>query len=176
MMLLVCGGAASGKSAYAERMLCRLSGDAPRVYLATMKPFGDEAASRIARHRAQRAGDGFETRECFLDLSEAAVPPDSAVLLEDIGNLCANELFGRADGGAGTAERIVRGVKALRRKCRCLVVVTNELGSGGTDYAGDTLRYLRVMAEVNRRLAALSDAVCEVACGLAEYYKGEEPA
>ena len=81
-MLLVCGGAASGKSAYAESMLCRLSGSAPRIYLATMMPYGDEAASRIARHRAQRAGAGFETRECPCGLSEVSVPPDSAVLLE----------------------------------------------------------------------------------------------
>ena len=176
MMLLVCGGAASGKSAYAERMLCRLSGDAPRIYLATMMPFGDEAAARIARHRAQRAGAGFETRECLHDLSEVSVPPDSAVLLEDIGNLCANELFDPAGCGDGAANQILRGAAALRKNCRCLVIVTNELGSGGTDYAGDTLRYLHVLAEVNRRLAAMADAVCEVACGLADYYKGEEPA
>ncbi len=163
-MLLVCGGAASGKSAYAESMLCRLSGDAPRIYLATMMPYGDEAASRIARHRAQRAGAGFETRECPCGLPDVSVPPDSAVLLEDIGNLCANELFDPAGCGDGAAGQIL------------LVVVTNELGSAGADYAGDTLRYLRVLGEVNRRLAAMADAVCEVACGLAEYYKGEEPA
>lgn len=175
-MLLVCGGAASGKSAYAESMLCRLSGSAPRIYLATMMPFGDEAAARIVRHRAQRAGAGFETCECWSDLQDAPIPPDSAVLLEDIGNLCANELFGPAGSGDGAAEKIVRGAAALRKKSRCLVVVTNELCSGGTDYAGDTLRYLRVLGEVNRRLAAMADAVCEVACGLAEYYKGEEPA
>lgn len=175
-MLLVCGGAASGKSAYAESMLCRLSGSAPRIYLATMMPYGDEAAARIARHRAQRAGAGFETRECLRGLSEISVPPDSAVLLEDIGNLCANELFDPAGCGDGAVGQILRGAEALRKNCRCLVVVTNELGSGGADYAGDTLRYLRVLGEVNRRLAAMADAVCEVACGLAEYYKGEEPA
>ena len=101
-MLLVCGGAASGKSAYAESMLCRLSRDAPRIYLATMMPFGDGAASRIARHRAQRAGAGFETRECPCGLPDVSVPPDSAVLLEDIGNLCANELF----DPAGCAEKL----------------------------------------------------------------------
>ena len=174
-MLLVCGGAASGKSAYAESMLCRLSGDAPRIYLATMMPFGDEAASRIARHRAQRAGAGFETRECPCGLPDVSVPPDSAVLLEDIGNLCANELFDPAGIGDGAAEAIVRGAEALARRCRCLVIVTNEVCSGGTDYAGDTLRYMNVLAETNRHLAALADGVCEVVCGLAEYYKGEEP-
>lgn len=54
---LVIGAAASGKSAYAES-LC-LGHDGPRVYLATMEPFGEEGARRIARHRALREGKGF---------------------------------------------------------------------------------------------------------------------
>ena len=56
---LVIGAAASGKSAYAES-LC-LGHDGPRVYLATMEPFGEEGARRIARHRALREGKGFST-------------------------------------------------------------------------------------------------------------------
>ena len=48
----VIGAGASGKSAYAES-LC-LGHDGPRVYLATMEPFGEEGARRIARHRALR--------------------------------------------------------------------------------------------------------------------------
>ena len=175
MTILVCGGAASGKSAYAEQLLCKLSGDAPRVYLATMRPFGPEAAARIEKHRAQRAGRGFETVECYVNLSSAPVPPDSAVLLEDVGNLCANELFDAEGSGDGAADAVVRGVEALRRRCRVLVIVSNEVASGGADYAGDTLHYLRVLGELNRRLAALSDAVCEVVCGIPDYYKGEEP-
>ena len=38
---------------------------------------------------------------------------------------------------------------------------------------GDTGTYLRVLAAANRALAARADAVCEVACGLPRYYKGE---
>ena len=55
------------------------------------------------------------------------------------------------------------------------MIVSNEAASGGADYLGDTLKYLRVLGEVNRRIAALSDAVCEVVCGIADYYKGEGP-
>ena len=175
MTVLVCGGAASGKSACAEELLCKLSGDAPRVYLATMRSFGAEAAARIEKHRAQRAGRGFDTIECYVNLSSAPVPPDSAVLLEDIGNLCANELFDAGGSGDGAADAVVQGVEALRRRCRVLVIVSNEAASGGTDYAGDTMMYLRVLGELNRRLAALSDAVCEVVCGIPDYCKGEEP-
>ena len=175
MTVLVCGGAASGKSACAEELLCKLSGDAPRVYLATMRPFDTEAAARIEKHRAQRAGRDFDTVECYVNLSSAPVPPEAAVLLEDIGNLCANELFDPEGSGDGAADAVVRGVEALRRRCRVLVIVSNEAASGGADYLGDTLKYLRVLGEVNRRIAALSDAVCEVVCGIADYYKGEGP-
>ena len=140
-----------------------------------MKPFGAEAEARIEKHRAQRTGCGFGTVECYVNLPSAAVPPDCAVLLEDVGNLCANELFDEEGAGAAAADAVVRGVEALRERCRCLVIVTNEVCSGGADYADGTLRYTRVLSEVNRRLAALSDGVCEVVCGVAEYFKGEEP-
>ena len=140
-----------------------------------MRPFGAEAAARIEKHRVQRAGRGFDTVECYVNLLSAPVPPDSAVLLEDIGNLCANELFDAGGSADGAADAVVQGVEALQRRCRVLVIVSNEVASGGADYAGDTLRYLRVLGELNRRLAALSDAVCEVVCGITDYYKGEEP-
>ena len=67
---LVIGAAASGKSAYAES-LC-LGHDGPRVYLATMEPFGEEGARRIARHRALREGKGFSTLERTRDGARGA--------------------------------------------------------------------------------------------------------
>ena len=175
MLTLVVGGAASGKSAYAERLIADTAGDAPRVYLATMRPFGAEAAVRIEKHRRQRAGAGFETIECYVNLQALTVPRGSAVLLEDIGNLCANELFDPSGGGDGAAEAIVRGVARLREQCRSLAVVSNEVFTGGSDYRDDTARYLSVLSYVNRRLAAMADNVCEVACGVPVYYKGQAP-
>ena len=175
MTILVCGGAASGKSAYAEKILCKLSGTGPRVYLATMRPYGDEATQRIGKHRAQRADRGFRTIECYVNITTADVRTDDAVLLEDIGNLCANEMFDSDGIGEDAADAVVRGVETLQGRCRHLVIVTNELCSGGTSYAGDTLRYLRASGEINRRLARIADGVCELVCGMAEYCKGEEP-
>ena len=54
MFMLVIGGAASGKSAFAEA--CSAARGAPALYVATMEPFGEEAAARIERHhRAHEA-------------------------------------------------------------------------------------------------------------------------
>ena len=94
MFTLVIGGSASGKSEYAERFVLSLDGSGPRIYIATMEPFGSEAQARIARHHAMRRGRGFETLECYQNIGSISVPLNSNVLLEDLGNLVANELFG----------------------------------------------------------------------------------
>ena len=173
MLTLVVGGAGSGKSAYAESLVLR-SMAARRVYAATMEPRGREALERIQKHRIMRENKWFVTAERFTDLEHLNVPPDSAVLLEDVGNLCANELFSPAGSPENAAGAILRGVEHLRRKSRDLVIVSNEVFTGGADYQGDTVRYLSILSYVNRRLAELADNVCEVAGGIAVYYKGEE--
>lgn len=54
MILLVTGGSASGKSEYAENRALQLAKTEQKklIYLAAMKPFGEEAAKRIERHPA----------------------------------------------------------------------------------------------------------------------------
>ena len=93
MEALVYGGAASGKSRYAEDLLCALSCEGPRIYLATMEAMDEESRARVRRHRALRRNKGFSTLECPRDLGGLTIPVGSSVLLEDLGNLWANELF-----------------------------------------------------------------------------------
>ena len=170
MLSLIIGGAASGKSEYAERHVLSLPGR--RIYLASMEPWDDECRARIARHRAARAGRGFETVERYRDLAGLPVPPDGNILLEDLSNLLANELY--SSEGLG-ADAVYGGLRALRARCASLTVVTNEVFSGGADYAGDTLAFLRALGELNRWLAEEADFVCEVVCGLPNVLKGAEP-
>ena len=56
-----------------------------------------------------------------------------------------------------------------------LVLVSNEVFSGGADYAGDTDQYLLALARVNNALAARAENVCRVVCGIPVYYKGGTP-
>ena len=184
MFTLVIGGSASGKSDYAERHVLSLKGDGPRIYMATMEPFGAEAQARIARHHAMRRDRGFETIECYRNAGAVRLPENSNVLLEDLGNLAANELFGaelpQADDGAELhtdelsavlSERIAADIDSLRAQCSHLTIVTNEVFSGGKEYEGETLTYLRVLAALNRKLAARADFVVEVVCGLPDVLK-----
>lgn len=173
MFTLVVGGSASGKSEYAEELILA-SLHRPRYYIATMEPFGAEGRARIARHRALRREKQFETIEKYTGLAALRLPSRGAVLLECLGNLTANELYSPAGAGAEekAAEAVLAGVEALLAQCADLVAVSNEVFAGGSAYAGDTERYLRTLAAVNRALAQRAERVCEVVCGLPYYHKG----
>ena len=97
MLTLVIGGAASGKSEYAESLVLRTTG--PRYYLATMQVWDAECAARVEKHRKMRAAKQFETIECPLHLETVRLPARGTALLEDLGNLTANELYDPAGAG-----------------------------------------------------------------------------
>ena len=170
MLTLVVGGAASGKSAYAERLVLQTA--LPRYYLATMQVWDAECAARVEKHRRMRAEKQFETLECPLHLGTVRLPARGTALLEDLGNLTANELYDPAGAGEAAASAILDGLGRLAAQCEHLVVVSNEVFSGGADYAGDTDRYLKALAQINNALAARADAVVRVVCGIPVYYKG----
>ena len=168
MLTLIIGGAGSGKSAFAEQLVSPLPGE--RIYLATMEPFDEECCARIEKHRLQRAALGFTTVERYRDLAGAEIPAGANVLLEDLSNLLANEMFSPQGGGA---DAVRRGLHSLNAAAGSLTVVTNEIFSGGADYAEETLDFLRELACLNRELAAGADLVVEVVCGLPNVLKGE---
>ena len=172
MLTLVLGGAASGKSEYAEALVLRSA--LPRYYLATMQVWDAECAARVEKHRKMRAAKQFETLECPLHLETVRLPRRGTVLLEDLGNLTANELYAPAGAGDAAAEHILQGLDSLAAQCESLIVVSNEVFSGGADYAGDTDRYLLALARANNALVARADAVVRVVCGIPVYYKGVE--
>ena len=157
MLILVTGGAASGKSEHAERLVCEKAQS--RLYLATMQPFGKSAEARIARHRALRAGKGFATVERTLDLANLRLSRQyDGILLEDLGNLLANELF--------AFDSIVAGVDNLQKYCETLVIVSNEIFADGVPYPPETMQYIRILGELHQKLTGKADAVYESVCGI----------
>ncbi len=172
MLTLVLGGAASGKSEYAESLVLKTS--LPRYYLATMQVWDDECAARVEKHRKMRAEKQFQTIECPLHLENVTFPQRGTALLEDLGNLIANEFYDPDGAGKNTAQAVLSGLETLAERCEELVIVSNEVFSGGVEYAGDTDFYLQILAQVNNGLAARADAVVRVVCGIPDYYKGEK--
>ena len=199
MVVLVTGGSGSGKSAFAEEYLMRLSTQAEtKYYIATMQPFGEESLAKIRRHQRLRAGKGFTTIEQSRDLTKAAqriakLPnqfqeeamtinrPENSVpfirdtaLLECMSNLVANEMFAenkiRLRDEVST--QILDGIEALNRQLAHFLIVTNNEIEDGISYEETTAEYIEAMGQVNERLAAMADTVIEVVAGIPVVWKG----
>lgn len=175
MRIIVTGGAASGKSAHAERILFEHTPRGKRLYVATMQPFGDAAKARIARHHALRAGKGFETIEQYIDLRALDTQGSyEGILVECMSNLLANEMFSPKGAGDHAVQAILDGLDALEAQCRVLVVVTNEIFSDGESYPAETMCYMKRLAQLNTELICGADAAAESVCGILIPWKGTE--
>src|SRR5437660_11123264 len=100
-LVLILGGARSGKSAYAERLAGELAGDGGVLYVATAQALDDEMAERIARHRAARPAAWLTLEEPF-DVGPAieATGAGAAVVVVDCVTLWTSNLL-LASGAAG---------------------------------------------------------------------------
>ena len=180
-LILVYGGSGSGKSAWAEQALLAEASRSPggrAIYLATMEGTSPEAAARIARHRAMRSAHGeaagrqFLTLERTVDIGSAAILDGDFVLLEDLGNLLANEIWSPEGAGpADAVDKISAGLSSLRERAGVLVIVSNQVFSDGASYDPDTMSYIRGLGTLHQRLAAQAEQVVEVVCGIPVFIK-----
>ena len=167
MITLVYGGSGSGKSAFAEDLVCKTNYP-NRYYLATMQSFDEESEKRIKRHKSLRDGKGFITVESPVDIENAIIDKDSIVLLECMSNLVANEMFRDETPKTFTecADKILDDVKALSKKTDELVIVTNNIFEDGISYEEGTKEYMRALGLINETLAEISNEVYEVVVGI----------
>jgi adenosylcobinamide kinase/adenosylcobinamide-phosphate guanylyltransferase len=173
MIISITGGSGSGKSAFAEDLVVSQRDSEERIYIATMFPFGEESQLKIRRHRQMRASKGFVTVECYTKLKEIKVQRKSCVLLECISNLTANELYWKEGAKEHTVTQVLEGIRSLKEQAKHVFIVTNEVFSDGLEYSKETMQYMRILGEINRRLAGESDVVIEVVYGIPIVLKGE---
>jgi adenosylcobinamide kinase/adenosylcobinamide-phosphate guanylyltransferase len=129
-------------------------------------------AARIAAHRARRPADWL-TVDAPLDpaasIAGAAVP-GCVVLLDCVGMLVSNVLLAEA-GGGDVASRLGREVEALialaRERELRLIAVSSEGGLGLLPLSAVGRRYLDLLGDANRRLAAAAARTYLVVAGLA---------
>lgn len=169
---LLIGGARSGKSTAAERLL---AAEPDVTYVATGAVDDDEWRARVAAHRARRPAHWDTVEGADLPKLLAAHTPEDAPLLVDCltlwlaGEMDAAGCWSDADSaGADTvlAARVAELVHSWR-DCRGRVVaVTNEVGQGVVPATASGRRFRDEMGRLNAAIAAASDEVLLVTAGL----------
>jgi len=159
---LVLGGARSGKSAFAERLVSD-SGLAC-VYVATATADDDEMRARIARHRAQR-GDSWRTVEeplALVDCLVREVARERAVLVDCLTLWLSNLMHAGQDDETETR----RLAAWLPQASGPIVLVSNEVGLGLVPETPLGRRFRDAQGRLNQRIAAAADSVVFTAAGL----------
>lgn len=169
---LVVGGARSGKSSLAERLV-RASG-LPRTYIATAEAWDDEMADRIARHRDDRGAD-WHTVEAPRDLAGALAGAQGAVLIDCATLWLTNVMLGGADRGADLGAEVSALLAALAAHPGPVVVVSNEVGWGIVPENALARAFRDEQGRLNQQIAAAADLVLGVMAGLPMVLKGRLP-
>jgi adenosylcobinamide kinase/adenosylcobinamide-phosphate guanylyltransferase len=165
-LTFVLGGARSGKSRFAERLMTAMP--PPWIYVATAEPLDDEMAERIAAHRSRR-GASWRTIEAPRNLAAALATSDHKPLLVDCLTLwLSNLLLAEADIEA----EIARLEAALAAVTAPTVLVANEVGYGIVPDYPLGRRFRDLQGLLNQRIAALADRVVLVVAGLPLAIKG----
>jgi adenosylcobinamide kinase/adenosylcobinamide-phosphate guanylyltransferase len=164
---LVLGGARSGKSSFATRMV-RESG-LERIFIATATPSDDEMQARIARHRSDR-GDGWRTIEEPLAIADTLMREGKAdrVILVDCLTLWLNNLmWAKRDIERETTAL----ANAVRVSVAPIVLVSNEVGLGIHPHTDLGRRFCDAQGRLNQTIAAIVPNVALIAAGLPLWLK-----
>ena len=174
--ILVLGGAASGKSAFAEGLL---DGVSPRVYIATYEvfegAFDTEMTDKIAQHKTRRGG-GWHTIESPRGLAKAienAPPnaPQGGILVDCMTMWLANIMDADMDTEMNT--EIAALLHVFETSEKRLILVSNETGLGIVPDSPDVRRFRQSQGELNQALAVRADCVIQVIAGLPLILKGQ---
>ena len=169
-LTLITGGAASGKSAFAERLVRTNGGQ--KHYLATAQAFDDEMREKVKKHQNMRGQDWITYEEPFNPALIIANLGANDILLLDCATLwLTNLLLGNRDISAATSTLLA----AISDSSASIVVVTNEVGSGIVPQDALSRKFRQAQGELNQQLSAKASTVAVVISGLPMVLKGQLP-
>ncbi|KAA3648426.1 MAG: bifunctional adenosylcobinamide kinase/adenosylcobinamide-phosphate guanylyltransferase [Chloroflexi bacterium] len=173
-MILLVGGARSGKSNFAEKLAEGLSSDV--TYLATAEAGDEEMKQRIADHQVRRPAT-WQTREITQEIASALKeePIISDVVLMDCITLMVTNILlslvddlDHPDGNLVHAEiksQVEALVKTIKSSGSTWIVVSNEVGSSVVPAYPVGRIYRDAMGWVNQTLARSADEAYYLVAG-----------
>ncbi len=168
-IILITGGARSGKSTYAERLALSLSTNP--VYMATARVTDREFAQRVRIHQ-ERRGKEWTNIEEDRELSRHDVG-GRTVLIDCVTMWCSNFFFDHDGQIQPTLEAVEREFDRFTAQDATFIFVTNEIGMGGTS-ANDLQRHFTdLLGWVNQYVAARADEVVLMVSGIPVRIKGQ---
>jgi len=164
---LVLGGARSGKSAFAEKMIGD-SGLTP-IYLATATADDDEMRNRIVHHRVQRGGGWITVEEplALVDALTREATHGRAVLVDCLTLWLSNLMFAERDPDV-EARRLTRFLDVAKYP---VVLVSNEVGLGLVPETPLGRNFRDAQGRLNQIVAANVPNVVFIAAGLPLWLK-----
>ena len=169
-LLLILGGAASGKSKFAEELI--LSSSLEPFYIATAAVWDDEMRQKISLHQARR-GTEWALAEAQDDVSQAltSTTKTSAVLLDCATMWLTNQLMAGHDLDRSPQE-FLRQIADAKGP---LIVVSNEVGQGIVPDNAMSRQFREAQGRLNIAIAHKADAVVQIVAGLPNVLKGVLP-
>nr|WP_298844044.1 bifunctional adenosylcobinamide kinase/adenosylcobinamide-phosphate guanylyltransferase [uncultured Roseobacter sp.] len=166
----VLGGAASGKSVWAENLL--LTSGLEPVYLATSRIFDDEIKMRVDAHKSRRCEDwrNFE-QDIYPGQALSTLRETQAVLIDCATMWLTNVLLDEMDIAAEKA----RLLDDIRICAAPVVIVSNEVGHGIVPDNALARQFREEQGRLNIALAEASDLAVLVTAGLPQVLKGSLP-
>jgi adenosylcobinamide kinase/adenosylcobinamide-phosphate guanylyltransferase len=160
-MTLVLGGARSGKSSFAERLVQACT--PPWIYIATAQAFDDEMRERVATHRERRP-PGWTTLEAPLALGDAirSTPQGAPVLVDCLTLWLTNLILSDHNPEPAIADLLT----TLDAPPGPLVLVANEVGLGIVPDNALARRFRDLAGRLHQHVAAKADRVVFMVAGL----------
>lgn len=166
-IILITGGARSGKSRYAEELALGLSPNP--VYMATARIWDEEFAQRVAHHQARR-GPQWTNIEEPKQLARHRL--DGRVVLVDCLTLWCTNFFFDHDGRIEPALHEAQAeFDRLTAQEATFLFVTNEIGMGGTSDNDLQRHFTDLLGWMNQYVAARADEVILMVSGIPVHIK-----
>lgn len=164
-LILITGGQRSGKSQHAEEMALKLSPNP--VYLATSRIWDEEFHQRVIRHQ-ERRGPEWTNVEEPLFLSQH-IAEGRTILIDCLTLWTTNWFFDHQDWTTDQLLDVIKQELRKIRECKAenIILVTNEIGMGGTSSNELQRKFTDLLGWVNQYAASLADDVILMVSGIA---------